>query len=668
MSIVVSPDGLDQNEGTAASPWPLATGLEALDNGEDVLYLRGGTYVGRVLIQNLTGTAVRPKVICSYPGEHAVIDGTLEDFRDAPNDLWEAAAGTNSDEYISKNWYEHGNDAAARGSFLERVPHTRLITHQFLQDLQSENERCERLPVGQTVDGPEPAADAPNRRPWVYMGPGIFQDDQGFIHVRLSPTHNNVAGFPDYDGETDPRKVPLAIWTSSQGTLRIVGCIAVHVCDITVRHGDKSVVIDTCTGVRLDHVNVFAGNEGIRLSGSCAGTAITHCLVDGGLPPWHFRSDRKDEFKLASDTGGRAHAPGENTMKTLLAGNPQCQGTTVSFCELVNGHDNFLFGKDVEFSGNWVKNMNDDAIVIDTENSANHRIFGNVIEQCQTAISSGGASAAGAGTLVYRNLIDLRRPFAKSRPQPAGTVTDDGTPSADPESDEGAVLATGNLYKSNRPDGPLAIFQNTIVVKDRTIVSSFGFFRNYQEGDAERSTYNNIFVAVNTVPGSDVPIGFLPDPNLPGETNGNLYYRAGQYIDGFLLRHRAYAGRPAGSFSSLAELRGDAPFGKSPIFADSELMHPPGYEKDGLDTDPRFRDFHPTQTAPAGADDMRLACDSRALHAGVVLPESLRTADGAPPGERPDIGFVPYGSPPLAVGVDARRRFPHTTPPPAVPG
>jgi hypothetical protein len=667
MSKVVSPDGLDQNEGTVASPWPLATGLAALDNGEDVLYLRGGTYLGPVLIHNLVGTALRPKVICSYPGEHAVIDGTLEDFRDAPNDLWRPASGTDSDEYISTNSYDHGNDAAARGSFLERVPHTRLITHQFLQDLQSANERCGRLPADQAVDGPEPAVGAHTRRPWVYMGPGIFQDDGGFIHVRLSPTHNDVAGFPDYDGETDPRKVPLAIWTSAQGTLRIVSCAAVHICDITVRHGDKSVVIDTCTDVRLDHVNVFAGNEGIRLSGNCAGTVIAHCLIDGGLPPWHFRSDRKDEFNLASDTDGRGHAPGENTMKTLLGGNKQCQGTKISFCELVNGHDNFLFGRDVEFSGNWVKNMNDDAVVIDTEDSANHRIFGNVIEQCQSAISSGGASVAGAGTLVYRNLIDLRRPFAKSRPRPAGTITGDGTPSADPESDEGAVLATGNLYKSNRPDGPLAIFQNTIVVKDRTIGSSFGFFRNYREGDTERSTYNNIFVAVNTVPDSDRPVGFLPDPNLPAETNGNLYHRAGQYIDGSLLRHKAYGDRKASSFGSLAELRGDAPFDKSPIFADSELTHPPGYERDGIGSDPRFRDFHPTQAGPAGNDDMRLADDSPTRRAGVILPEILRTADGAPPGERPDIGFLHYGSPPLAVGVDARRRFPGTTAPPPVP-
>jgi hypothetical protein len=667
MSVVASPDGLDQNDGTAASPWPLERGLEALQNDEDVLFLRGGTYVGQFVIRKLAGTALKPKVICSYPGEQAVIDGTLEDFRDAPNDLWAPVVGTNSDEYISTRPYDHDNDAAARGSFLDRVPHTRLITHQFPDDLRSENERCGHLPLDEAVDGPEPAEDALFRRPWVYMGPGIVQDDRGFIHVRLSPTHNNVAGFPDYDGETDPRKVPLAIWISAQGTLRIVDCKAVHVCDIIVRHGDASVVIDNCTDVRLDHVEVFAGNDGIRLDRTCVGTVISHCLVDGGLPPWHFRSDHKDGFQLKSDPDPKGHAPGENTMKTLLRGSPHCQGTKITFCELVNGHDNSLFGRDVEFSRNWVRNMNDDAVIIDTENSADHRIFGNVIEQCQFAISSGGHSVAGAGTLAYRNLIDLRRPFAKSRPRPAGATTGDSAPPDSLELDDGNVLATGNVYKSNPPDGPLAVFQNTMVVRDQTIVSSFPFFRNFKKDDGERSTYNNVLVAVNTVPDSDRPIGFLPDPSLPAGTNGNSYFRAGQYVDGDLLQHRSYAEREADSFVSLAELRGDGTFDKSPIFSDSEIAHPPGYEKDGIDSDPRFRDFDPTQTGPAGADDMRLASDSPALHAGMILPEDLRTADGAPDDERPDIGFLAYGSPPMAVGVDGRRTFPHTATPPAVP-
>jgi hypothetical protein len=650
MAIVVSPDGLSENDGTATSPWSLEKGLQELANGDHVLLLRGGSYVGRVEIRNLEGTSAQPKVIRSYPGERAVLDGTLEDFREVPNELWKPGPGINSDEYISVRPYDRDDNNAARGSFLDRNPHTRLITHQFLEDLQSENERCGHLPRDQAVDGPEPAADLEaerTRRPFVYMGPGIHQDDEGFIHVRLSPTHNNLAGFVDYDGPVNPGNVPLAIWTAVRATLRIVKCRALHLCDVTVRHGTTTLVVEECTDVRLDHVDVFAGNAGIELRG-CSGTVLTHCLFDGGLPPWHFRSDRKDEFLLASDTDGKSHAPGENTMKALLGGNKHCQATTILFCEFVNGHDNFLFGNGVEFSRNWVKNMNDDAIVIDTENAADHRIFGNVIEQCQMAISSGGDVAAGSGTLVFRNLIDLRRPFAKNRPPPPGAVDDDSQPLPAPQFNAGEILATGALYKSNAPDGPLAIFQNTIVVKDQESPESFVFFRSYQ-GPAPLRSHNNIFVSVNTAPGSDRPIFFLPDPDLPlAETNGNAYYRAGQYIDGPLLR------RPPQVFALLADWLLSADFHAS------ELTHPPGYEHDGIESFPRFRDFHPTQAGPASADDMRLACDSPATRAGVVLTEDLRQADGATTDERPDVGFLPFGSPPLAVGVDARRTFPHT--------
>ena len=342
-------------------------------------------------------------------------------------------------------------------------------------------------------------------------------------------------------------------------------------------------------------------------------------------------------------------------MKALLGGRENCQATTISFCEFVNGHDNFLFGNGVEFSRNWVKNMNDDAIVIDTENAADHRIFGNVIEQCQFAISSGGDVVAGSGTLVFRNLIDLRRSFAKNRPRPIGAVDGKGLPLPDPQFNAGDILATGGLYKSNEPDGPLAIFQNTIVLKDQESPESFAFFRGYK-GPAPLRSHNNILVSVNMVPGSDRPIFFLPDPALPlAETNGNAYHRAGQYIDAPLLR------RPPQVFASLADWH------SSTAFHASELTHPPGYEHDAIESFPMFRRFNPTQAGPAGADDMRLACDSSALRAGVVLADDLRQADGAPTDERPDMGFLPYGSPPLAVGVDARRTFPHTEPPPAVP-
>ena len=98
MDRVVSPDGAEGNDGSVANPWPLQKGLDEVQPG-DVLYLRGGTYVGRVTLNGKLATPASPVVIRSFPEEHAVIDGTLEDFLEAPNAGWEGPF--DHDEYIS---------------------------------------------------------------------------------------------------------------------------------------------------------------------------------------------------------------------------------------------------------------------------------------------------------------------------------------------------------------------------------------------------------------------------------------------------------------------------------------------------------------------------------------------------------------------------------------
>jgi len=651
MPIVVSTDGLVDGTGTEASPMSVTAGLAALaaPGGEDVLYLRGGTYVGQFNIQTVSGGPTRPKIIRSYPGERATIDGTIADFREVPNRLWSKVGGADSDEYVSVNSYPLGPNDAARGSFLDRVPHTRLITHQFLEDLQADNERDGPIPAGHPFHGPrsKPGRD---RRPWMYMGPGLHQTPDGLIHIRLSPTHNKVAGFPDYDATSDPRRIPLAIWTIQQGTLRIVGCHHVHLSDLTIRHGDTAVVIDHCTDVRLDHVDVLAGSAGVRLSDACDGVVLTHCMVDGGMPPWYFRSDRKHDFFLVSDGDDDPQAPGQNTVKALLSGNNACTHARISHCEFVNGHDVSLFGDDMEFSDNWIHNINDDAIIAETEGGANLKVFGNVVEQCQTGISY-GLKKAGEGAWIYRNLFDLRRPFAKSRPRVVEQVD-----AAVPDSEEERPLASGAFFKTNPPDGPLHLFHNTCVVKDQTSRISFGHFNRYR-GEAERRSFNNVFVAVDSVLRAEKPIALLPDPNLGAETDGNCYHRAGQYVDGPLLAHDGYPAAapvvPATDFASLDELR-DPVAPPSPIFADSGGR----FERRSIEEDPLFRRFNGAQTGPSGRDDLRLSADSPARNAGVTLPADLRLLDGAPSHGRPDIGCFRYGALPLSVGVDGRRRFP----------
>jgi uncharacterized protein YjdB len=75
----VAPTGSPTGNGSAASPWNLATALAhpaAVQPG-DTIWLRGGTYPYAALTSNLTGTAANPIILRQYPGERAIVDGYM---------------------------------------------------------------------------------------------------------------------------------------------------------------------------------------------------------------------------------------------------------------------------------------------------------------------------------------------------------------------------------------------------------------------------------------------------------------------------------------------------------------------------------------------------------------------------------------------------------------
>ena len=380
MEYVVSPDGLATNDGTGESPWPLQQLAGMTLQPGDILLLRGGTYFETTEVTGWKGTTDNPIVVRSFPGEHAILDGaTLGEFRSVPNEAW---VPLGNGEYRSQQKYlrSESSDDRARGSFHEREPYTRLISYSRIQDLRADNQLFGPLPN----DGPDrdlqgfTPVDGQRRRPWVYMGPGLFHagpsgpdvlvdgPGPGHIHIRLSPTDNNVPGFEDYAGLSDPRQVPLAIWTAHEPTLRLEHCTSVHLVDLTVRHGTRAVKLDDCTDVRLDHVSVFAGPHGVDFGERCHGCRLTHCVVEGGLPTWFFRSDRKDGYLFTANDTIHSNRLGETTLRSLLEGHPSCTNTTIRYCEFVNGHDLVLFGIALEFARNWIFNLNDDALFAET--------------------------------------------------------------------------------------------------------------------------------------------------------------------------------------------------------------------------------------------------------------------------------------------------------------
>jgi hypothetical protein len=684
MQYYVSTSGNDTKPGTLAQLFrTIAKGASILQPG-DTLNLRQGIYVETVDIAAKHGTATQPIVIRSYPGEHAYIDGSLPQFRVLNNTDWEPASRYDPkalrDEFVSKEAFSQGvtneDKVVNRGAFLDRNPYTRLITYANLNDFRANNETFEKIQdtnyddsqrPGPKVmescerDDPDPNCHlypdgnryrlAPYRHPWVYMGPGIWFNRHpntpttGKVHIRLSHTHNNISGLADYRGEVDPTKVKLAITAKDMTTLHVRGSSNLHFQNLSVRYGGQySIQLTNVAGLVFDHVRISAATYGVRMGEEATtNTIFRHCEFNGGLPTWYFRSDRKDEYDY-DDGGTIVHNKlGKQTAHALLLGNPNNTDTEIHHCEFVNGHDVYLIGQKVRFHHNWVHNLNDEGLFVDAVGKESTifldmKIYQNVIVKTLSAISFAGAHEEGMWQ-IYRNLIDLRSPTAGFRPRRPGDQD---------------VWRYGHLIKSNQPDGPYALFQNTFLVYGQDEQASFMHYRNTTETHARRS-FNNIFVAVNPDATSDHAITFIPSPSFQGPTDGNNYYRMGaatakpyRYL-GYTYNGVTYPGR---YFDNLAALR------DSTLFQQSKSQYTPGYEANSIESSPQFRRIH-TDGVFRVTDDLRLGDTSPAIGAGVSLPNDLRDLDPfAPISIRPDIGAYPNGADALQVGVDGRRAYP----------
>ena len=334
-------------------------------------------------------------------------------------------------------------------------------------------------------------------------------------------------------------------------------------------------------------------------------------------------------------------------MRSLFVPSRLDVGTVVRNSEFHDGHDLYLGGSDVDFHHNWIRDLNDEGIVLDAYGKENVRVHHNVIVKTLSAISFasqavGDAATVGGPFYIYRNLIDLREPTAGFRPRQTGDT---------------AVWRYGSTFKSNGADGPYALFQNTLLVYGQDSQASYLHFRNLQ-GSHRRRSFNNIFVAVQPDTASDRPVTLVPSPVFPAETDGNLYQRIGHSLAPLFLNLPYQFGgalEPAATFACLAGCP-TALIG-SPLFERSRSQYAPGYESQSIAADPQFVRVRADGRA-AQTDDLRLRPTSPAAAAGVELGDDLSFLDDPPNAGRPDIGAFPLASAPLRVGIDGRRAYP----------
>jgi hypothetical protein len=126
---------------------------------------------------------------------------------------------------------------------------------------------------------------------------------------------------------------------------------------------NDNIRLRNCNHVVFDHVKFHGAGRALRVQ--CdkndpdeinADIPFRHCEVDGGAPPWLFRSDRKDTYYFRLfPAGPRRHRdrgggqPRASTAAVLISGDERTRNVSLTHCEIVTAHDVYVFGEGMRF-------------------------------------------------------------------------------------------------------------------------------------------------------------------------------------------------------------------------------------------------------------------------------------------------------------------------------
>lgn len=354
----VSLSGSDANPGTFSAPFlTLKKALQGRKPG-DTVNLRGGVYVGYQRFTSLGEADKAPITVRSYPGEQAILEATSVRFiTPQPAPLWVRAVDqapvltdlpAHPEEYVSAKEFpapplKAGNetDWLSHAEFLDRTPYTRLLAYANLNDLRSNEQTSDVVPelgVAPAPGAPPEARRGPfyvhktdcskpanqskveclrPRRTWTYYGPGVYWNRATKrVHIRLSHTTNAAVGMTDYAGETDPNKLKIGIsWKGlttnepsdpeAPSQFQLVGFLITVNKNLAFKYlsfrygGQETIRLSGNINVTFDHVDIRASRWGVRVvEAGNEGTRIVHSRFSGGVPPWSFRTDYKENYEI----------------------------------------------------------------------------------------------------------------------------------------------------------------------------------------------------------------------------------------------------------------------------------------------------------------------------------------------------------------------------------
>lgn len=615
-------------DGSQIHPWKTIThALDQLMPGDSLL-LQGGRYREHVRI-SLQATAEAPITIRAAQGQQVVLDGGLSEFFDQPQQAWVPVKQGASDEYRSTRRYRNLTDIA--GNFGDSG--IGLHTYWRLADLCTDNEL-----TGYNPKQPVVTKD-------IYCGPGLWLDGlTGYIHIRLSPTHNNSQLTPDYDGPTDPRTIKLILSSVDSVPLTIDGARHVHIEGLTlVGGGFDTLVIENSNHVSLDRLNIVAGSVRGQTSGNIN---LRNSTIRGPRPSWMWRTDgstgcadgsTRDVVRVICPTlidtatvritrimprviyydylRDRPLGMQPITLATDDAATPQMLSSpmnhnwTISGCRISDGHDGiFLAGDEMRLDHNVIEDFQDDAVDFSTGVAGLAgimRIDHNRIIRCVTALSTHnwGRSEVERGTVqIDHNLIDLTQPVAWARPTPLK-----------PQGMEHPGMGFFMHGADHSPNiESLWLTQNTVIAHQASGYFFSHGFMNHIKADSVRRVVDNLFIYLGPIRG---PYVSQASKGLDMLADGNLHWSPA--IDPATLEDR------------LIKLR------KHPLSIEAKHRLGMAWAEHSQVGDPEFMSFDVDQSE---SNDYRLRSTSPAMKAGVPLPTDMPFPPAASEMKHPTIG------------------------------
>ena len=596
-------NGDDTSPGTEQKPWKTITHSLLQLKAGDTLCLRGGTYFEQIRV-SLAGKADAPFTIRGYPGEQATINGGIREFLETPQQAWEAVPGTDG-EFRSTRAYPNIRDVV--GAFGDSFVGLQTYWHRV--DLTATNELWIAEGKGEVAP--------------VYCGPGLWYDrETSRIHVRLAHTHLDWQGVPNYQGETDPRKLLLVIGPFASTPLRVDGARHVRFQDLTICGGGfETVVIEQGLGIEFDNVTVRCGTYGL-IARNTIGFRFHNSALYGNIPPWGSRVEnslrnrsRPGDGRDVARLTGHALLVADGNDEFSVYAFPFNRDWEISNSEFTDCHDGLYLGgvENVKFHHNLLDACHDDGIYLSQVYPYAPQsiyIYQNHFARCLTTLAFGGAHSAPFGdahpprgpAYVYRNVFDLSgsvnytRPTAKEpspKPSHGKIVGDHGSP----------VWA------------PLYFYQNTCVLAG----DSRQFLLGAVTKQNPRRVFNNIFCYLESKGLPKLSPQLPADANL--ETDGNLYW--------------LQSATAAEGTDIVAEFR------KSNRFEESKTRYAPGWEANSLVADPKLTKL---DISTPDQNDYRLREGSAAIGKGLPLPADWQDPLRSAAGKDPDIGALPFGT------------------------